>query len=770
MTESPVRTSKRDFVELPLAARVFTIAAVATGAALFLIRPPDVARQPAVFIALLAVSLLTAVFKIVLPLSRGNATMTLGYAPDFACLMLLGANEAMLIGSASAWCQCAVHTRERWPGYRTLFSMASIAVSIQVVGLVFAQIGGQAIDAPFGAVVAAMTAAAMTYFVINTGLVAVAIALSAGVSIPRLWHQDLLWSAPSYFLCAGVALSAVLAIRVGAYWAVPLAAAPLYLTYRSYKIYLDRLQAEQRHAQELAAEKAQLAIERERLAVTLSNIGDGVITTDARANIVLLNRAAEEFIGLAQGRAAGLPLIDAIGKVAASHRPSFARAIEHVLARGVRVQLAERPTLTEARGAPTIECSGSPIRNADGTIAGAVWVFRDVSSMLRLEQERSKADRLASLGVLAGGLAHDFNNILTGVVGNISLARLDTADDTELATRLADAERACHRARGITSQLLTFSKGGAPVKTPASIHHLVEETATFALSGSKVAPVFNLPPGLWPADVDVGQLSQVISNLVINARQAMPFGGTVRIQMENVEVAVDEVREGVGIRAGRYVAIAIADCGMGIATEHLGRIFDPYFSTKKKGAGLGLTTSYSIVNAHRGYITVESTVGKGTRFVTYLPAAARVVAAPPSRRVAPTAARGGRALIMDDEATILDIARGICAKLGYEAVTSRHGAEAVERFSEAVREGRPFDVVIMDLTVPGGMGGQEALVYLKAIDPAVKAIVASGYTDDAVMADFEQWGFCAVMAKPFNVEEFHYALERAAAAPGAISA
>jgi PAS domain S-box-containing protein len=575
-----------------------------------------------------------------------------------------------------------------------------------------------------------------------------------------VWRDDFLWCAPGYFLAAGVAVPAALAIEAQAYGIVPLTIAPLYLTYRSYKTYLRRIEDEQTHARELAAEKTRLAVERERLAVTLGNIGDGVITTGSRGEILLLNRTAEDLTGMTQDQASGGAFLDAVDRVAPAAHADFAHAIRHVLAHGVRVQVPERSVLTVAEGGRQFECSGSPLRHADGTTAGSIWVFHDVTDAIRLEQERSRAVRLESLAVLAGGLAHDFNNILTGITGNISLARLDLPGYETVTNRLAQAERACHRARGLTSQLLTFAKGGAPVKTEASIRALVEETATFVLRGSTVAPSFVVGHELWPVDVDVGQISQVISNLVINAQQAMPAGGVVTIELANVERPSAELRDGVHLPAGRFVSISIADQGVGIPQEHLHRIFDPYFTTKPTGSGLGLATTYSIITAHGGHIGVESTVDAGSRFLLYLPAAGGRSAPVVDGAPACTAADGGRALIVDDEEMVRHVAAAMFGRLGYETVTARDGAEAVKRVREAMRGGRRFDVVLMDLTIPAGMGGREAVVLLREIDPDLRVVASSGYADDPIAVDCEGWGFCGMIAKPYIFEDVQEALAR----------
>lgn len=761
MTEVAGASGQR-LADLPLFARTYVLGTITSGVALLVLRPPQVPDNPVLFGALLAFSVLTAIFKVVLPLMRGGATMTLAYAPDFACLMLLGVGEAMVIAAVSVCCQCMIRLRERWSFHRTLFSVASIVLSIQAVGLVFRYAGGRSGEVALGSVVVPILAAATAYFVANTFFVATAVALSARTSLARVWREDFLWSAPGYFLAAGVAVPAALAIEAQAYWAVLLTITPLYLTYRSYKTYLGRVEDEQLHARELAAEKARLAVERERLAVTLSNIGDCVITTGVSGEIVLLNKAAEDRIGITQQQAVGRGFLEVLDSAAPAARDDFARAIEHVLVHGVRVQVPERPAFTAAQGGRMFECSGSPIRHRDGAIAGSIWVFRDVTDAIRLEQERSKATRLESLAVLAGGLAHDFNNILTGVTGNISLARLEASGDALIAERLAHAERACLRARGITSQLLTFARGGAPVKTTASIRTLVEETTTFALRGSSVAPSFVVRDDLWPVNIDVCQMSQVVSNLVINAQQAMPAGGVVTIEMGNVELPCDDFRDGVHMRAGRFVSISIADQGVGIPNEHLHRIFDPYFTTKPTGSGLGLATTYSIVSAHGGYIGVESTVDVGTRFLVYLPAADAAASPAVDTPTVAEIAVGGRALIMDDEEAIREVATSMFQRLGYETVTARDGTEAVRCFSEARRDGRPFDLVVMDLTIPAGMGGREAVALLKEIDPNVRAMASSGYVDDPIVVRYEQWGFCGMIAKPYVFEDVQEALARAA--------
>jgi CheY-like chemotaxis protein len=360
------------------------------------------------------------------------------------------------------------------------------------------------------------------------------------------------------------------------------------------------------------------------------------------------------------------------------------------------------------------------------------------------------------LSILAGGIAHDFNNSLTVILGNIGLAMLDGKKEPKVQDRLAKAEQACLRAQALSQQLLIFARGGAPIKKIVSIANLLKESAILTLSGSKSRYEVSIPDDLWLVEADTAQISQVISNLLINADQAMPEGGIIKITTENISV---KAKSNLPISKGKYVKFAIADQGIGISPKYLDKVFDPYFSTKQKGSGLGLATAYSIIKNHSGHIQVESQLGVGTTFYIYLPAADKRVPADESETVKPTMGQG-KVLVMDDEEMVREVLGGMLSRLGYEVDFASDGSQTIEKFVKAKETIQPFAAVILDLTIPGGMGGKEAIKELLKIDPQVKAIVSSGYSDDPIMADFQKYGFAGVIAKPYKVAELGKVLNK----------
>lgn len=502
-----------------------------------------------------------------------------------------------------------------------------------------------------------------------------------------------------------------------------------------------------------------LAAEKERLAVTLRSIGDGVITTDMRGRVLMLNKAAEELTGFRHERAFFLPLEEIFRVIDETTRLPL-----HLHGPGITPDPAGSPLVTRgilvADGVPDrlIEQSATTITNHENKPIGTVIIFRDITERQKLEQEMVRTQNLESLGLLAGGIAHDFNNIMTGVFGNIMMTRLALDPVSESYQRLNEAETAISRARELTKQLLTFSKGGAPVKETADITLLVTDSVKFMLRGSKVRPLFSVSPGIPPVDVDPGQVSQALNNVVINADQAMPEGGILHISIDAITCENGSIPP---LVPGRYIRITIADEGCGIPADRMARVFDPYFTTKDEGSGLGLTTALSIIRRHNGHITLESEPGNGTRVMIYLPASDKALPAPAEQLPAPVISEGtGRILIMDDEIMIREVAGEMLRHLGYCADTASDGKEAVEKYRQSLAEKNAYNAVIMDLTIPGGMGGKDAITHILALDPDARAIVSSGYSNDPVMAEHRRFGFTGILPKPYTIAEMSQAVRQ----------
>ncbi len=403
-----------------------------------------------------------------------------------------------------------------------------------------------------------------------------------------------------------------------------------------------------------------------------------------------------------------------------------------------------------------LEFSVTPMKDSTRRITGFSGICRDVTERKREEDELLKLEKLESIGVLAGGIAHDFNNILTAIGGNISFAKLFLTPGDMCYQRLSEAEKASNRARQLTQRLLTFSTGGSPVKKSVSIGEIIKDSCSFALWGSNVRCEFSLPDDIRAANVDEVQIGQVMGNLIMNADQAMAEGGIIQVTARNIDISV---WDGVPLPPGPYIRVSVEDHGTGIPREILPKVFDPYFTTKSEGSGLGLATAYSIVKSHGGLITVESEVDVGTTFHVYIPAAAHkpVERRDEEEKVGPGS---GRILLMDDEEAIRDLAGELLVMLGYEVVTAQDGSAAIDLFRKAKNSLTPFDAVILDMTVPGGMGGKEAIKKLTEIDPEVKAIVSSGYSNDPVMASYKKHGFSGMVAKPYTARDLSNALKR----------
>ncbi|MBU0728157.1 MAG: PAS domain S-box protein [Proteobacteria bacterium] len=500
-----------------------------------------------------------------------------------------------------------------------------------------------------------------------------------------------------------------------------------------------------------------LAAEKERLAVTLASIGDGVITTDTDGRVVLLNRIAEKLTGWTREQAVGKPLSEVFHIINERTLERCENPVEKVLQSGKIIGLANHTALIALDGTErSIADSGAPIRDKSNRIIGIVLVFRDVTEENRMEAELLKIKKLESVGVLAGGIAHDFNNILAAILGNINLASQLTPKENRVHKLLRQAEKASLRARDLTRQLLTFSRGGHPVKKTASIGDIIKESADFILRGSNVACQYSIPDDLWLVDIDTSQMSQVIQNIIINADQAMPEGGVVTVLCDNVQSSAENM---LPVSDGAYVRVTISDSGAGIPADILDKVFDPYFTTKQQGNGLGLAITHSIISKHAGHISVQSIPNKGTSFTILLPAAS-ALATETAILTDEHISGSGRLLLMDDEEIVRDVASSMLSHLGYEVLSAENGEEAIVLYQQALDAGSPIDAVIMDLTIPGGMGGLETLKKLTEIYPDVKALVSSGYSNDPVMSNFAEYGFAGSVQKPYRLDELALAVHR----------
>jgi len=522
------------------------------------------------------------------------------------------------------------------------------------------------------------------------------------------------------------------------------------------------------HQIELEMQNAELQAARDELEAALEKYTDlydfapvGYLTLDQDGVIREANLAGASLLRIERSafvnRRFGL-------FVSAADRPVFEAFLQQVFQGKGREEcdvrlLAEGKHPLDVRLRANIPESGQACRVA----------VTDITEHKRAEADRLILNKLASTGILAGGIAHDFNNLLTVILLNVELAHMLNPLGGEAATHLEEAKQTALFARGLTAQLVTFAEGGAPIRKPMFLSGLIQESVRPALSGSNVRCEFSLAEDLWAAEVDAGQIAQVIRNLVLNAREAMPEGGVVTVQAANVVLGP---RDRPSLPAGQYVRLSIADQGAGIAQEVLPKIFDPYFSTKhrgpQKGMGLGLTICHAVVQKHGGAIDVESLAGAGTTFQVYLPATQKLSGAD----IAPAPAgmaMAGQVLVMDDDAVVRKVVGLALQRMGHEVELTADGESAVESYLKAKNLGRPFDVVILDLMVPAGMGGKETIQALLLIDPSVKAVLMSGYGEDPVVLEHERYGFKGALPKPFDHEKLQEILCRVMGA-GAVKA
>ncbi len=502
--------------------------------------------------------------------------------------------------------------------------------------------------------------------------------------------------------------------------------------------------------------EANLQNEKERLAVTLQSIGDGVITTDINGKVMLVNKVATQLTGWEQKNAVGKPLTEIFEIINQNTGQPHENPVKKVLATGKTVELQNGTVLISRNGDKHIIAdSGAPIKNSEGKTIGVVLVFRDMTAKHKMQKIVQRAAKLESLGILAGGIAHDFNNLLGGIYGFIDLARMVTTN-REIAEYLDSSAETINRARHLTGQLLTFAKGGSPVRKVSSLFPFIKEIAHFALSGSNISCTCNVPGNLWHCFIDKNQLSQVVENLIINAKQAMPNGGIIQITAANIH---ETQNAHPGLQNNKYVKISIKDEGTGIPDNLIPHIFDPFYTTKTQGHGLGLATSYSIMEKHDGLIEVESKPGVGTTFHLYLPATTSKDNQ--TRQNSISLHRGSETfVIMDDEPALLKTMKFMLTSFGYEVICHQEGSKLTEFYQQALADNLKIKAMIFDLTIPGGMGGKETVAQIRKLNQEIPIFVSSGYSDNPVIANPEKYGFTDSISKPFRLKELSRLLNK----------
>ena len=514
----------------------------------------------------------------------------------------------------------------------------------------------------------------------------------------------------------------------------------------------DELDRYRQHLEKLVGERtSQIKSLSDRLQLVLSSLVEGIVALDGAGHVRLLNPAAENLTGWTTDDAKGRDLSELL-----DFEPEGpGMSLPGMLTGKRQITGHLRPRGTERRH--LVSLKGSPLVGQSEDFLGSVVVIRDIGAEREVEDQRLSNQKLESVGLLAGGIAHDFNNIVTGILGSISLARMGLERGEDITGLLAEAQQACLRTRGLTTQLLTFAKGGAPVKKTLHMEGVVREAAEFALRGSPVELSILCPPEVWPVEADEGQMAQVLNNLVLNAKQAMPGGGRIWISVENLRLTEEE--SALPLAPGPHIVIAIKDTGPGIPSEHLSRVFDPYFTTRDAGTGLGLASVHSILRRHGGHVTVSSHPGEGACFRMYLPARPDEKASALGPPVAAVPSRSRKVLVVDDDPGVLSVMRSMLHHLGHEVVLAERSSLALSAFERARVAREPFDAVFADLTMPGDLGGVEIAAWLREKDPDVRIVVMSGYSVDPVMADPGARGFSGALPKPFTVEALNRAVE-----------
>ena len=516
------------------------------------------------------------------------------------------------------------------------------------------------------------------------------------------------------------------------------------VTFRRLNSNLRAEIAERKHAEAAFRESE------ERLRVIFETSMAGIIMVDPKGIITFANQRMAEMFGCSLDEVIGSPYTSHLHP---QENQTGAGLMRRLISGEISFVHTERNYLRKDGNGFWGYLSGKRLETADGELRALVGIIADITDLKKAEEENKRIEsqmlnmqKLESLGVLAGGIAHDFNNILTGIMGNISFAQLVTEQSHQAQLPLKKAEKASQRAAELASQLLTFAKGGQPIKKAFSVKTVVGESVSLVLRGTNIKGVVQITDTIIEADE--GQINQAFNNIIINAVHAMPEGGTLTISGDR-HLLDDGNR--LGLAAGEYVSLTFKDEGCGISEADQKRVFDPYFTTKASGSGLGLASTHSIITKHGGVILLRSAPGQGSSFTIYLPA---TVKAPPAPKAesdpSPSARQGVSVLVMDDEPMIRELAGEMLRELGYRVETCSDGAEAIELYCAASEAGAPYSAVIMDLTIPGGMGGKQAAENIIALDPAARLIVSSGYSNDPVMARYAEVGFCATLLKPYS--------------------
>jgi two-component system, cell cycle sensor histidine kinase and response regulator CckA len=502
------------------------------------------------------------------------------------------------------------------------------------------------------------------------------------------------------------------------------------------------------------SERKKAEYEIRMLANAIKSISECISITDMEDNIIFVNEAFLKTYGYEREELIGKN----ISIVRASKNPSkhTEKILSATLSGGWHGELINRRKNEEEF---PIQLSSSIINDDYGNPVALIGISVDITEQKRLQNELQRALKLESIGTLAGGIAHDFNNILVGILGNLSLAKLFVKPEDKIFEKLNDIEIATLKAKDLSNKLVTFAKGGNPRKKISAISQFLKEVVQYSLSGSNSLPDIYIQTDLWDVEYDETQIRQVISNIVFNSIEAMPGGGIVKVRAENLILPPES---GYSLTEGPYIKISIADEGIGIPEENLNKIFDPFFSTKFLGRGIGLSTAYSIIKKHNGYINIDSTLGKGTKVFMFLPAFPpkyfQTIDGETTQIIEEK--RKYKILVMDDEENVRDFFKEFLTFSGHEIVLAENGEEAIHLFKESKDIDRPYEIVILDLTVPQSIGAKETISELLKIDKDVKAIVASGYSNDEVIFNFRKYGFKAALIKPFGIERLKHLLNK----------